>query len=54
MEGISITNDVKRNKGHLCRCVVRWEEIILMISILFLALDSMENLHLSVKSQNST
>lgn len=42
MGGISTANDAKRNKGHLCRCVVGWEEIIFLISILFLAPDHME------------
>lgn len=42
MDGISTPNDVKRNKGHLFRYVVRWEGIIFMIGILFLAPDPTE------------
>lgn len=42
MESVYTANDVKRNKGHVCRCVVRWEGIAFMVSILFLAPDPME------------
>lgn len=42
MESIYTANDVKRNKDHVCRCVVRWEGITFMVSILFLAPVSME------------
>lgn len=42
MEGIYTANDVKRNKGHVCRCVVRQQGITFMVSILFLVPDPME------------
>lgn len=42
MECISAVDDIKINKGHLCRCVVRQEVIIFRMSILFLAPDPME------------
>lgn len=42
MECISAVDDIKISKGHLCRCVVRQEVIIFIMSILFLAPDPME------------